>query len=51
MPLSSKGAELLEKFQGKYGSKKGKRVFYAKENSDKKFRRTVRGGGRSIRRG
>jgi len=51
MPLSSKGASLLQEFTDRYGAKKGKRVFYAKENKDKKFRRTVRGSGRSVRRG
>lgn len=56
MPLSSKGSEILGKMQSRYGSEKGKRVFYAKENKDKKFARVVkrhrgRSSGRAVRRG
>jgi hypothetical protein len=43
MPLSAKGKSLLSKFAQEYGSKKGKSVFYAKENADPKFARVVRG--------
>lgn len=31
MPLSRAGKKVLSKMQSRYGSEKGKRVFYAKE--------------------
>lgn len=51
MPLNKAGEEIYEKMIDRYGKDKGKRVFYSKENSDKKFRRTTRGSGRGTRRG
>jgi len=35
MPLNAKGKKVLERLQSEYGSDKGKRVFYAMENSGK----------------
>lgn len=37
MPLSKTGKKVLGKFEEEYGAKKGKSVFYAKENKDKSF--------------
>ncbi len=37
MPLTKTGKKVLRKFEGEYGSKKGKSVFYAKEHKDKGF--------------
>jgi len=34
-PLTEKGRKVLSALQGKYGSKKGKRIFYALVNSGK----------------
>lgn len=42
MPLSKTGTSLMRKFIEMYGSKKGKRIFYSKENSDKKFAHAVK---------
>lgn len=53
MPLSSKGQSIMRDMQREYGSKKGKQVFYAMENSKPKFRRVVKarlGKGHGIRR-
>lgn len=44
MPLSTKGLSLRGKFQRQYGKAKGTRVFYATENSNKKFRTAVTRG-------
>jgi hypothetical protein len=44
MPLSSEGNRILSAFVQEYGSKKGKAVFYGKENKDAKFRRLVKHG-------
>lgn len=37
MPLNTTGKKVLGKFQSEYGSKKGKSVFYARENKSKNF--------------
>lgn len=43
MPLSEyfggKGAEVMSKMKSKYGEKKGKNVFYATSNKNKKGKR------------
>jgi len=44
MPLSGTGQSILNAFVQEYGPKKGKSVFYAKENKDKKFARLVKHG-------
>lgn len=43
MPLSPKGLSVKSKFQKRYGSKKGQRIFYATENSNKRFARAMKG--------
>jgi len=42
MPLSEAGNRILSKMIQEYGSKKGKSVFYAKENKGGKFAEIVR---------
>lgn len=42
MPLSSAGYDILKAFIQEYGPKKGKSVFYAKENKSEKFRKLIR---------
>lgn len=37
MPLTHTGKKVLGKFEHEYGTKKGKSVFYAKENKSKNF--------------
>lgn len=37
MPLTNTGKKVLGKFEKEYGSKKGKSVFYAKENKSGSF--------------
>lgn len=37
MPLTKTGKKVEEKFEKEYGEKKGKQVFYAKENKSKSF--------------
>ena len=43
MPLSEAGKKIKQKMHEEYGEKEGDRVFYSKENGDKKFAQTVRG--------
>ncbi len=38
MPLTKVGKKVEKKFEEEYGEEKGKSVFYAKENKDKKFK-------------
>ena len=42
MPLGSTGQSILNAFVQEYGGKKGKRIFYSKENADPKFRKLIR---------
>ena len=42
MPLSGKGESALAGFVRQYGAKRGKRIFFKKENSDPKFARMVK---------
>jgi hypothetical protein len=42
MPLGPAGQKTLTAFIQQYGAKKGKSVFYAKENADPKFSRMVK---------
>lgn len=42
MPLSPEGKRTLKKFIQEYGAKKGKQIFYAKENKGGKWARVVR---------
>ena len=44
MPLSKAGRDILRAFVQEYGPKKGKSVFYAKENKGGKFARLVKHG-------
>lgn len=44
MPLAPEGKKILSAFIQEYGSKKGKSVFYAKENMGGKFKQLVRHG-------
>lgn len=46
MPLSPSGKKILARMIEEYGEKEGKRIFYSKENSDKKFASTVKRHGR-----
>lgn len=41
MPLNSTGKKVIKKMEHEYGEKKGKSVFYAKENKDSKFARAM----------
>jgi hypothetical protein len=47
MPLSEAGDKIKRKMHQEYGEKEGDRVFYSKENGDKKFKRTVTGKSRA----
>lgn len=38
MPLTKIGRKVEDKFEKEYGEKKGKSVFFAKENKDEKFK-------------
>jgi len=49
MPLASVGRQVQGEMQDRYGSAKGKAVFYAKENKDPKFARAMKGKSRSKR--
>ena len=42
MPLSPEGSRILTKMIKQYGEKKGKQVFYSKENKDRGFERIVK---------
>ena len=42
MPLGSAGRQVKADMQDRYGSAKGKQVFYAKENKDPKFARAMK---------
>ena len=42
MPLSHEGSKVLAKMIKQYGDKKGKKVFYSKENKDRGFERLVK---------
>ena len=35
MPMNMKGKKIMKKMMSQYGAKKGKRVYYASENSGK----------------
>ena len=35
MPMNSKGKKIMRKMVSQYGAKKGKKVYYASENSGK----------------
>lgn len=37
MPLNKEGENVKGRFENEYGETKGKKIFYAKENKDKKF--------------
>lgn len=37
MPLTKTGHKVEKKFEKEYGEKKGKQIFYATENKNKKF--------------
>jgi len=41
MSLNKTGKKVLKEFKKEYGEKKGKSVFYAKENKSKSFANTV----------
>lgn len=41
MPLTKTGKKVEHVFEKEYGSKKGKQVFYAKENKDKSFAKAM----------
>ncbi len=41
MPLSSAGSTILTNMVQEYGGKKGKSVFYAKANKNKKFKKLI----------
>ena len=41
MPLNKTGYKVKEKFEKEYGEKKGKQVFYAKENKEPSFARAM----------
>lgn len=41
MPLTKSGKKVMHKFEDEYGEEKGKSVFYAKENKDKKFAKAM----------
>jgi len=43
MPLGSAGRDVLKAFIQEYGPKRGKSIFYAKENKDPKFARRMKG--------
>lgn len=44
MPLTETGEKLRRKYHKEYGGKKeGDRVFFAQENSDKKFKKLITG--------
>jgi hypothetical protein len=42
MPLSEAGKKIRQNMHEEYGEKEGDRIFYSKENADKKFAQTVR---------
>ena len=44
MPLKKTGKKILLQMKKEYGSKKGTRIFYSKENADSGFARLIRGG-------
>lgn len=41
MPLTKIGKKVEKKFEKEYGEKKGKSVFYATENKNKKFAKAM----------
>lgn len=43
MPLTEAGNKVRKKMHQEYGDKEGDKVFYSKENGDKKFRKLVTG--------
>lgn len=43
MPLTESGNKIRRKMHEEYGSKEGDKVFYSKENGDKKFKKLVTG--------
>jgi hypothetical protein len=43
MPLTESGNKVRNKMHEEYGEKEGDKVFYSKENGDKKFRKLVTG--------
>lgn len=45
MPLTEAGNKIKRKMHEEYGEKEGDRIFYSKENADKKFKHTVTGKG------
>jgi hypothetical protein len=51
MPLSKVGEKVLARFEKEYGTKKGKSVFYGKENKDKKFATLVKHGKKHHKKG
>lgn len=50
MPLGGAGKDILKAFIQEYGPKRGKSIFYAKENKSAKFARLIKHGKRKKRR-